>query len=294
MEEQTCYYHRLTNEERTLAANIHPTAVVEPGAKLGKEITVGPFAYIQDDVEIGDRCVIGPHVSLLRYTRLGENCRVHSGATLGDLPQDVAFKDEESYVRIGDNCTIREGVTIHRGTKAGTLTEVGRDCLLMAYSHLAHNVKVGNKVIISNGALLAGYAEVGDRVFISGNCLVHQFTRIGRLAMLSGGTAIQKDVPPFCITRSMCSNTVMGLNVVGLRRAGYTSEERLYLKRALRALYRSDITVSQAVNRIEAEFSSALVGELCEFVKDSKRGICKFVKGSKGEPALFGNSPEET
>lgn len=262
---------------------IHPTAVIEPGAQLGKNITIGPFSYIDHDVKIGDRCVIGSHVTILRYTSLGNDCRVHSGAVLGDLPQDVAFKNEESYVKIGDNCVIREGVTIHRGTKQGTLTSVGGDCLLMANSHLAHNVQVGNKVIIANGALLAGYVEVGDRAFISGNCLVHQFTRIGRLVMLSGGCAVHKDVPPFCMTRSVTLNKIMGLNNVGMQRAGLGSEERLTLKRAFKILYQSNLTTPQAIAQLEEEFTSELVLELCEFIKASKRGICTFVKKSREE-----------
>lgn len=260
---------------------IHPTAVIEAGAELGKNITVGAFSYIDHDVQIGDGCIIGPHVTILRYTSLGRGCRVHASAVLGDLPQDLAFRDEESYVRIGDNCVIREGVTIHRGTKLGTVTEVGNDCLLMAFSHLAHNVKVGNKVIVANGALLAGYAEVGDRAFISGNCLVHQFVRIGRLAMMSGGSAVHKDVPPFCTTRSVSLNKVMGLNVVGMQRAGLSSEERLTMKRAFKMLYQSNLTVSQAIAQLEEEFTSPLVLEVCEFIKSSQRGICTFVKKRK-------------
>ncbi|NJP11026.1 MAG: acyl-ACP--UDP-N-acetylglucosamine O-acyltransferase [Leptolyngbyaceae cyanobacterium RU_5_1] len=259
---------------------MHPTAVIEAGAELGKDVTVGAFSYIERDVEIGDGCVIGPHTTILRYTRLGSGCRVHAGAVLGDLAQDLAFRDEESYVRIGTNCVIREGVTIHRGTKAGSITEVGDDCLLMAQSHLAHNVKLGNKVIVANGALLAGYVEVGDRAFISGNCLVHQFTRIGRLAMMSGASAVQKDVLPFCITRSVSPNTIMGLNVVGLRRAGFSLEDRRVLKQALGVLYQSGLNVSQAADRLEEEFDSELVQELCQFVRVSKRGICKFFKRS--------------
>lgn len=259
---------------------IHPTAIVESGSELGKDVTVGAFSYIEAGVKLGDGCVIGPHVTILRHTSLGANCRVHAGAVLGDLPQDLAFQGEETYVQIGQSCVIREGVTIHRGTKAGSITEVGNHCLLMAQSHLAHNVKLGNHVIVANGALLAGYVEVGDRAFISGNCLVHQFTRVGRLAMMSGASAVQKDVLPFCITRSVSPNTIMGLNVVGLRRAGFTASDRQILKQALMVLYNSGLNVSQAADRLEKEFDSALVKELCDFIRGSKRGICKFFKRS--------------
>ncbi|MGC9526028.1 MAG: acyl-ACP--UDP-N-acetylglucosamine O-acyltransferase [Limnospira sp.] len=256
---------------------IHPTAIIEPGAQLGDHIKVGPYTYIQSGVTVGDNCAIASHVAILAGTRLGNNCKVHAGAVLGDIPQDLAFQDEPSQLKIGNNCVIREGVTAHRGTKAGTETVVGDDCLLMAYSHLAHNVRVGDRVIIANGALVAGYAEIGDRAFISGNCLIHQFTRVGRLAMMSGGCAIQKDVPPFCITRSLSTNTVMGLNTIGLRRAGFTEQQRRELQNALKILYRSQLNVSQALEKLESDFTSDLVRELCEFIRTSQRGICKFI-----------------
>ncbi|MEC4984952.1 MAG: acyl-ACP--UDP-N-acetylglucosamine O-acyltransferase [Oscillatoria sp. PMC 1068.18] len=258
---------------------IHPTAVVAPGAQLGKNVKVGAFVFIDDRVVIGSGCVINSHVAILRNTTLGDNCQVHSGAVLGDVPQDLKFTNEETYVKIGSGCTIREGVTIHRGTNLGTTTEVGDNCLLMANSHLGHNVKVGNNVIIANGALLAGYVEIGDRTFISGNCLLHQFTRVGRLVMISGGAAIAKDIPPFCMTHPTSFNQIIGLNTVGLRRAGLTSEQRLILKRVLKIFYRSNLHIPAAVAKLETEFpNEELVQEFCHFVKASERGICKFVK----------------
>jgi UDP-N-acetylglucosamine acyltransferase len=266
--------------------SIHPTAVIELGAELGEGVTVGAFAYIAHNVTIGDRCIIQPHVTILPYTTLGAGCKVHSGAVLGDVPQDLSFKDDASasYVRIGENCVLREGVTIHRGTQPGTVTEIGDRCLFMAQSHAAHNVQVGNDVIVANGALLAGYVEVGDRAFISGNCLVHQFTRVGRLAMMAGGSAVQKDILPFCITRSVSPNTIMGLNVIGLRRAGFTASDRRELKQALKVLYGSGLNISQAIDQLE-QFESALVQEWCQFIRGSKRGICKFFKRSGASEA---------
>jgi UDP-N-acetylglucosamine acyltransferase len=262
---------------------IHPTSAIEPGAKIGANVSIGPFCYIQNDVEISDNCILDSHVTLLAYTSIGRDCHLHSNVVLGDLPQDVAFKDEPSYVKIGDNCILREGVTIHRGTKAGSTTTVGNNCLLMAYSHLAHNVQLGNHVIVANGALLAGYVEVGDRAFISGNCLVHQFARIGRLVMMAGGSAVHKDVPPFCMTRSTTLNKIMGLNSVGLRRAGLTSEERLTLKRAFKILYQSNLLIPEAIAKLETDFDSDLVREICDFVKTSQRGIAGYVRQRQNE-----------
>ncbi len=262
---------------------IHPTSAIEPGAKIGNNVSIGPFCYIRADVEIGDNCILDSHVTILPYTSIGQNCHLHSNVVVGDLPQDVAFKDEPSYVKIGNNCTLREGVTIHRGTKSGTKTVVGDNCLLMAYSHLAHNVCIGNHAIVANGALLAGYVEVGDRAFISGNCLVHQFARVGRLAMLSGGSAIHKDVPPFCMTRSTTLNKIMGLNTVGLRRAGFTAEQRLTLKRAFKILYQSNLLIPEALAKLETEFESDLVQELCEFIRKSQRGIAGYVRQRHSE-----------
>ena len=175
-----------------MSMSIHPSAMVNPNAVLGDHVTVGPFAFIDRDTQIGEDCVIGPHSVILRYTSLGRSCRVHAGAVLGDLPQDLAFKDEPSYVKIGANCVLREGVTIHRGTKTDTSTVLGDNCFLMANSHLGHNVQLGHGVIIANGALLAGHVEVGERAFISGNVVIHQFVRIGRLAILSGCSAVGK------------------------------------------------------------------------------------------------------
>jgi UDP-N-acetylglucosamine acyltransferase len=264
--------------------SIHPTAVIDPGAVLGANVTIGPFAFVDRDTQIGDGCVIGPHSVILRYTSLGRNCRVHACAVIGDLPQDLAFKDEPSYVKIGANCVFREGVTIHRGTKPGTSTVVGDNCFLMANSHLAHNVQLGNGVIIANGALLAGYVEVGERAFISGNVVIHQFVRIGRLAMLSGNGGISKDVPPFCTTAGACLNRVAGVNIVGLRRSGIDPKERQTIRSAIKILFRSGLNVSQALERIKKEFTQPAVQEICAFVSSSKRGICT-MRSEVGETA---------
>lgn len=263
---------------------IHPTSIVEEGAQIGDEVQIGPFAYVQAGASIGNRCVLGPHVVVMRHASVGPNCRLHAGAVIGDLPQDLAFGGGESYVRIGANCVLREGVTVHRGTKPGTETVMGDNCFLMANSHLAHNVRLGQGVIIANGALLAGYAEVGDRVFVSGNCAIHQFVRVGRLAMLGGGSMVSMDVPPFCTMHPVTYNSVAAINTVGLKRAGVTPEERMVIKRAFRLLYRSGFSIPQALDAIRGSLCGAdgadeqgpgrFALELCRFVESSKRGIC--------------------
>ncbi len=239
-------------------AHVHPTAVLEEGAELA------------DDVEVG------PHAVIFKRVTIGPGCRIHAGAVIGDIPQDLAFKGVESRVRIGARCIIRENVTIHRGTKEGTETVVGDDCFLMAGSHLAHNVRLGNKVILANGVLLAGYVDVGDGAFISGNTGVHQFVRIGRLAMVSGNAGLSKDVPPFCTTRAVTMNRAAGVNTIGLRRAGFSPEQRGQVREAFKILFASGLNISQALERLRKDYSDGPVVELADFIQASKRGICRF------------------
>jgi UDP-N-acetylglucosamine acyltransferase len=257
---------------------IHPTAVVSRRARVEDGVTIGPFCVVEGDVEIGAGTVLGPHVTILRYTSLGPLCRVHSGAVLGDLPQDQRFRDAVSYVRIGPHCVIREGATVHRGTEPDSATTIGEGALLMAGSHVGHNARLGRQVTLANGALLAGYDEIDDFAFLSGHCMVHQFTRVGMLAMMSGGSAVQMDVPPYCITQSLATNYVMFLNIVGLKRSGMPAGERRALRRAFDLLYRSGLSVPSAVAAIESEIDTPSSRELCRFLLSSKRGICKFFR----------------
>jgi UDP-N-acetylglucosamine acyltransferase len=252
---------------------------------FGKKATMATIhstAVIEDGAVIGANAEIGPHAVILRGVTIGPNCRIHAGAVIGDLPQDLAFQPAESFVRIGADCVVREHVTIHRGTKPGTATVVGDGCYLMANSHLAHNVRLGKGVVVANGALLAGYVEVGDGAFISGNVVIHQFVRIGRLAMLSGGCGIGKDVPPFCTTVGIQRNTIGGLNTIGMRRAGLSVADRTQVKQAFDFLYRSNLNVSQALDRMRQEFADGPAMEFLEFVATSRRGICP-MRGSAGE-----------
>lgn len=256
---------------------IHPTAIVDPDARLGANVAIGPFSYIEKDVVIGDETSVGPHITILQHTTVGKKCRIHSGAVLGDVPQDLAFPNEESYLDIGSDCIIREGVTIHRGTKPQTTTIIGNGCYLMGFSHFAHNVKLGNGVIVANGTLCGGYVEIGERAFVSGNCGIHQFVRIGRLAMVGAVCMLSKDVPPFCTAAPAAFSRVAGVNVVGMRRAGMDSSDREDVKRAFAILYRSGLNVTQALEKIRASFDSGPALDICSFVETSKRGICAFV-----------------
>ncbi len=259
---------------------VHSTAVVEDGAELGVDVDVGPFAYVEAGARVGDRCRIGPHATIYNRTTLGSDCCVHAGAVLGDVPQDFGFEGGESFVSIGDGSVLREGVTVHRGSKPGTETVIGKRCLLMAFSHFAHNVELADDVIVANGALLGGYVSVGARAFISGNVAVHQFVRIGRLVMLGGGAMISKDVPPFCTARPALENGIGGLNVVGMRRAGMSADDRAAAKAAFKILYHSGLNVSQAMLELAANFSAGPGHEMRDFIAASKRGICGSSIGS--------------
>jgi len=263
--------------------NIHPTAIVEDGAIIGEDVSIGPFSFIQSGAKIGNGCKIGPNVIILKYAIIGEKVQIHSCAVIADEPQDMKFDGCDSFVKIGNNCIIREGVTIHRGSKAGTYTEIGDDCFLMANSHIAHNVRLGNKVIVANGALLAGYVEVDDRAFLSGNCAIHQFCHVGRLALVTACSGASKDVPPFCITRHCDTNVVAGLNIIGMRRAGIELPDRIIIKQAFKMLYCSNLNVSDAIKQMEKVFTSGIGKEFVDFIKSSKRGICRYEKGTLEE-----------
>ncbi len=254
---------------------IHPTAIVEPGAQLGTDVQIGPYAYVAATARLGDGCVLAPHAVVLGHTTLGARCKVHSGAVIGDLPQDLSFKDEPTYVVAGDDCTFREGVTVHRGTKPGTTTRIGNRVFMMANSHAAHNCEVGDQTILANGVLLAGYVVVGERCFFGGNSGVHQFCHVGRFAMVGAAHIVTKDLPPFCIAPTSGNALVAGLNVVGLRRAGFTAEQRAQIKQAFNLLYRSGLNVSQARERLRAEAANPFAGEFAEFLAQAKRGICR-------------------
>jgi len=251
---------------------IHPTALIHPGAKLDPTVRVGPYAVIDEAVEIGANCRVGPHVYLTGRTRIGSHNVFHAGAVIGDAPQDLKYHGEPTGLRIGDHNVFHEHVTVHRSSKVTEDTLVGSHNFLMAGAHVAHNCHVGNHVIMANGALLGGHVTVQDRAFISGNCLVHQFTRVGSLSLMRGGAAISKDLPPFTIATG--ENLICGLNSVGLRRNGFTTEQRMELKRLYHRLFRRTEAFSAALAQARSEFHSPGSVQLLEFVSASKRGVC--------------------
>jgi UDP-N-acetylglucosamine acyltransferase len=250
---------------------VHPTAVVDPGARLGSDVTIGPCAVVEDHVVVGDRCEIRAHATVKRFTTLGTDNVVHEGAVLGGEPQDVAFTGAESRLVVGDRNRIREGVTIHRSTTPGGATTVGSDCFLMANAHVAHDNRIGNYVTLANNAALAGHVEIGDRAFLGGYAGVHQFCRVGSLAMLGGQAKVVQDCLPFVITDGNPARA-RGLNVVGLRRAGVAASELRTLREAYRLLARAGLPLEAALERLAA-LDDPRVEEMIVFVRDSKRGF---------------------
>lgn len=251
---------------------IHPTAIIHPQAKLGANVRVGPYAVVDADVELGADCVVGPHVYLTGVTKIGAGNQFHAGCVIGDAPQDLKYKNQPTRVSIGDHNVFREHVTVNRATTPEGATVVGSHNFLMAGAHVAHNCQVGDHVIMANVATLGGHVTVQDRAFISGACLVHQFCRVGTLAIMQGGSAISKDLPPFAVATG--NNRICGLNVVGLRRAGFSAAERLELKKLYHALFRSGKNFGDAVAAARKSFSSPGAQTMLEFITTAKRGVC--------------------
>ncbi len=256
---------------------IHPTAIIDPSARLGANVSVGAYSIVGPRVEIGDQSVLHPHVVIYSGVKMGKANTIHAGAVIGDVPQDLSFlTSTNSFVCIGDRNTIRENVTIHRGSKESSVTNIGNDCFLMAGSHLAHDVSIGNHVIVANNVLLAGHATVGDRVFFGGGSVVHQHTRIGRLVIAQGLSGFSKDVPPFTMAAEV--NTVVGLNNVGLKRAGFSPAVRTEIKAAFALIYRSGLNVSQALAAAHEQIWGPEATEFFDFIRSAtKHGVCALI-----------------
>lgn len=258
-------------------AKIHPLACVHPNAKLADSVEVGPYAFIDEFVEIGEGTRVLPHATIFNYVKIGQNCNIFPGAVVGAIPQDLKFEGEETYVEIGDRVNIRECATINRGTKASGkgVTKIGSDTLLMSYTHVAHDCTVGNHCILVSYVGIAGETDVDDWAILGGSTVAHQFSKIGKHAMVGGASKVNKDVPPFvlCGKDPIC---YCGINLVGLRRRGFTNDQIRTIKDIYDVVYNNNLNVSDAVDRIREGFpESPEKTAILEFIQSSKRGIIR-------------------
>jgi UDP-N-acetylglucosamine acyltransferase len=254
------------------SARIHPTAIVSPQAEIGPDVRVEAFAIVEGQVTIGQGCILRPRSHLIGPLTLGVNNQVYSNAVLGERPQHFQYRDEPTGVAIGDNNVFRENVTIHRGTTQSMITRVGSGNYLMAGSHIGHDCQVGNNCIFANGAVLGGHCVLGNNVYLSAYSGVHQFCRLGRLCFLGGLSSTTKDIPPFIMQQHR--NCVVGVNVVGMRRAGMTARQINAIRRVFRITYMQDLSLPNAMARAERELGDVdAVQEYLQFVRESKRGI---------------------
>lgn len=256
--------------------NIHPTAIISPDATLAEGVEVGPYSIIGPDCHIGKDTIIGPHVVIESHTDIGEGCRISQFASLGGAPQDLKYRGEATRVVIGNHNTIREYVTINRATTADIgITRIGNHNLLMTYCHVAHNCQLGNHIVMANAANLAGHIHVEDFAIIGGLSGVHQFTRIGAHCIIGGASAVTKDVPPFVMASGNFAK-LFGLNMIGLKRRGFTEETLQALKKAYRIVFRSSMLLSAAIEKVEQEVEDLPeVRQFLTFIKESKRGLCR-------------------
>jgi UDP-N-acetylglucosamine acyltransferase len=254
------------------APRIHPTAVISEEAVLGEGVVVGAHVVIEGPVKIGPDCILRPGVILCGPLTMGSNNIVYSGAVLGERPQHLKYNNEATSVEIGDNNIFREHVTIHRGTTQAWTTKIGNSNFFMVNAHVAHDCRVGNSCIFANGALVGGHCELGDNVYLSGNSAVHQFVRIGRLALLSGCSATTKDIPPFVVQQNI--DTVVGINVVGMRRAGLGHAQIDAVRQAFKVLFRDNMVLPAALAHLERDLAQVdVVAEMIAFLRQTHRGI---------------------
>jgi UDP-N-acetylglucosamine acyltransferase len=273
-----------TNPEAPRPPRVDPHAVVSPDAVLGDGVEIGPFAIVEGGVVIGRRTRILAHAYVCSGTTLGADNVIHMNAVVGHEPQDKAYSGAPTFLEMGDRNVIREGCQLHRGTAPGTTTTIGNDCYLMAGAHVGHNSRVEDGVVMANSAVLGGHAFVGERAFLSAHVMVHQHRRVGRLAMLQGGTAASQDVPPFCVTR-LGINSLAGINVVGLKRAGFDRTRITAIRRAFRTLFVHRPNLRLARERLLAEETAVggptdEVRELLDFIASAKHGVCA-VRGGR-------------
>ncbi len=256
--------------------SIHKTAIVEPEAEISEGVKIGPFCYIGKQVKIGKGTVVKQGTIIEGDTTIGENCTIFNNATIGVEPQDLKYKGEPSKVIIGNEVKIREFVTIHRGTEGGgMITYVGNKVLLMAYSHVAHDCKVGDNVILANAVTLAGHVEIGEYAIVGGLTGVHQFVRIGKHAMVGGASAVARDVPPFTVAMGNRAK-LEGINIIGLRRRNFPKDTIRALTTVFEMIFKTDEPINISLKKAEEEFGKiAEIKDLIEFIRSSKRGICQ-------------------
>jgi UDP-N-acetylglucosamine acyltransferase len=256
------------------SAEVASTARIHPDAVIGPRVVVGDFAIVEKDVVIGAGTRLEPYVYVKRWTTLGERNEISAGTVLGTDPLDKNFTGERSYLRIGNDNKIREHYTISRGTAPESETVIGDENYIMTSGHIAHNCRIGNRTVIASCALVAGAVDIEDQAFISGGVVIHQYSKIGRLAMIGGNTRVNSDVPPYFLYSDF-NVAAKGLNLVGLRRAGFKVAEVTALKTAYKILYKSGLKLEDALERIEAEVSTEHTRHLVAFIRASKRGICR-------------------
>ncbi len=256
-------------------SKIHPTAVIDPAAKIGSDVEIGPFSYIEPDVEVGDNCYLGPNVCVYNGARIGNNVKIFQGASISNLPQDLKYAGEEAYFYIGDNTVIREFATLHKGTVETGYTKIGKNCLVMAYGHIAHDCIIGDNCIIANIVQIGGHVEIEDYVIIGGDTSIHQFSKVGQHAMVGGGFRIIADVPPYVLAGGEPLK-YSGLNLIGLRRRGFSNDDIGILKDAYNILYSSGLNTSQAKDRMKEIYpDNVYVRNILEFLAKSNRTIIR-------------------
>jgi len=254
--------------------SIHPTAIVDPKAELGANVTVGPYSIIDAPVTIAADTHIGPHVIIRPFTHIGQRCRIFQFAVIGEVPQDLKFQGEESHLIIGNDNVIREFATLHRGTAGGGgVTQIGDHNLLMAYTHVAHDCRLGSHIIMSNAATLAGHITVDDYAILGGLSAIHQFCRIGAYAFIGGASAVARDVPPFCMAVGNRAK-IVGLNLVGLKRHGFSTATLDSLKTAFETLFVSELTLKEAMAQLRQRYPEEnAIKIMLDFLEHSERGL---------------------
>ncbi len=259
-----------------MTSSIHPTAIIDPGASIGTDVSIGPYTVISDNAVIGDGAEIGSHVLVGSCTTIGKSCRLFHGASIGAIAQDLKYRGEEATLTIGDDAIIREFCTINRGTAASGATIIGNNCAFLAYCHVAHDCIVGDNVVMSNNATLGGHVTIGNHVGIGGFVAIHQFSKVGDHSFIGARSLIVKDIIPFSLCAAGGSGTerIVGINKVGLERRGFDQDRRSKIKRAYKILFREGLAVGDALKKLEDNYADdSDVAKIISFVKQSDRGI---------------------